>query len=217
MPKNLPPALTHRVKRAFTLACTVAFCACATVPPTPYAPQVNGYGHWERHITPNVSFVAFAGNPRTTGDMVWNYWMYRAAELTVERGYTAFAVRRDPPPSSWLGSPSMRHAVHGIETDTANSDEGFRMVPTKGASVPIYVPIYTVAPSTTVKVYSMKNYVLMLKKPYPVEAGLVLEASKVMERLKPYVTTAGKESAPERKQLLVETAAFAVPINLPPN
>jgi hypothetical protein len=60
--------------------------------PTPYQPAVDGYGYSEQQIEDNRYRVSFAGNDLTSADTVQNYLLYRAAELTLDRGYDYFTV-----------------------------------------------------------------------------------------------------------------------------
>jgi hypothetical protein len=58
------------------------------VKPTPYQPVVDGYGYSEQQVEDARFWVRFAGNHLTSPDTVQNYWLYRAAELTLDHGYT---------------------------------------------------------------------------------------------------------------------------------
>jgi hypothetical protein len=60
--------------------------------PTPYQPAVDGYGYSEQQIEENRYRVSFAGNHLTPADTVQNYWLYRMAELTLDRGFDYFIV-----------------------------------------------------------------------------------------------------------------------------
>jgi hypothetical protein len=60
--------------------------------PTPYQPAADGYGYSEQQIEDNRYRVTFAGNDLTPADTVQNYLLYRAAELTLDRGYDYFTM-----------------------------------------------------------------------------------------------------------------------------
>lgn len=64
--------------------------ACAT--PTPYAPVTEKYGYKDSGIEQNRYRVTFSGNSITDRETVENYLLYRAAELTREKGGTYFTV-----------------------------------------------------------------------------------------------------------------------------
>ncbi|MGE0045774.1 MAG: hypothetical protein AB7J28_02660 [Hyphomonadaceae bacterium] len=66
--------------------------ACAT--PTPYAPSqtARGYGYTETQIEQNRVRLGFRGNTLTDRETVETYLLYRAAELSLERGYDYFVI-----------------------------------------------------------------------------------------------------------------------------
>lgn len=68
----------------------VALAACASQ--TPYQPSDGGYGYKEQQIEENRYRVTFSGNPSTPRETVQNYLLYRAAELTVQKGYDYFTI-----------------------------------------------------------------------------------------------------------------------------
>lgn len=77
-------------------AAALAVSACA-VTPTPYQPasagsRANAYGYSDQQIEPDRFRVSFAGNSYTERETVERYLLYRAAQLTVERGYDHFIL-----------------------------------------------------------------------------------------------------------------------------
>ena len=70
----------------------LALSACAA--PTPYGPLSagDGYGHSDQRIEGNRFRVTFAGNAATPGEAVRDYLLYRAAELTLEKGADYFVI-----------------------------------------------------------------------------------------------------------------------------
>jgi hypothetical protein len=60
--------------------------------PTPYQPASGRYGYSEQQIEDNRYRVTFAGNDLTPADTVQNYLLYRAAEITLDRGYDYFTM-----------------------------------------------------------------------------------------------------------------------------
>lgn len=70
--------------------------ACASSE-TPYAPRQegSGYGFSEQSIESNRYRVTFRGNSQTSRETVENYLLYRAAELTLQKGYDYFVVVED--------------------------------------------------------------------------------------------------------------------------
>ena len=77
---------------------TLLVAGCAT--PTPYRPATgSGFsrtGFSEQQVAPDRFLVTFAGNSVTDRDTVERYLLFRAAELTLQRGYDYFVtVQRD--------------------------------------------------------------------------------------------------------------------------
>ncbi len=79
--------------RVFIIAAALLAAACAT--PTPYAPAggaAGDFGYSERQIESNRFRVSFAGNSLTDLETVETFLLFRAAELTLQRGGDWFAV-----------------------------------------------------------------------------------------------------------------------------
>ena len=74
----------------FASAALALLAACAS--PTPYQPADGSYGYGEQQIEDNRYRVTFAGNSSTPRDTVQNYLLFRAAELTVQKGFDYFTV-----------------------------------------------------------------------------------------------------------------------------
>lgn len=90
------PSPRLRFAGAALLALAVAACQ---VSPTPYQPASAGsraasarYGYTDQQIEPDRYRVTFAGNSYTDRETVERYLLYRAAQLTVERGYDHFIL-----------------------------------------------------------------------------------------------------------------------------
>jgi hypothetical protein len=81
---------------AAALAASVSLAGCMTA--TPYQPATNSsrLGFSDERIESNRFRVSFAGNSLTSRETVERYLLYRAAELTVQRGFDHFIlVTRD--------------------------------------------------------------------------------------------------------------------------
>ncbi|KKC24637.1 CC0125/CC1285 family lipoprotein [Sphingomonas sp. SRS2] len=74
--------------------CTLGLTGCTT--PTPYQPLERGSattgGYSDQRIEQDRYRVSFVGNSMTTRETVEAYLLYRAAELTVARGYDWFEM-----------------------------------------------------------------------------------------------------------------------------
>lgn len=80
--------------RALIISAALAAVAAACATETPYAPAANGsgYGYTETQIETNRYRISFSGNSLTDAETVDTYLLYRAAELTTQRGYDWFRV-----------------------------------------------------------------------------------------------------------------------------
>lgn len=56
--------------------------------------QKSGFtgGYFEKKVSDQVYRVTFGGNGFTSRETVQTYWLYRASELTLERGYEYFEI-----------------------------------------------------------------------------------------------------------------------------
>ena len=77
-----------RLTSTSMLACVLAGCATAT----PYQPMQNGAGYADQQLESNRYRVSFDGNSSTPKETVENYVLYRAAELTLDKGYDYFVL-----------------------------------------------------------------------------------------------------------------------------
>jgi hypothetical protein len=79
---------------AAALVLAVGLAACAT--PTPYQPNIRGQatsgGYSEVQIEPDRFRVTFSGNSLTSRETVEGYLLFRAAELTLQKGYDWFTI-----------------------------------------------------------------------------------------------------------------------------
>ncbi|MEE9271848.1 MAG: hypothetical protein V3U57_01055 [Robiginitomaculum sp.] len=80
------------LKRLAIITSLAVLTACATA--TPYQPAVNGKGNGfsETKIENNRVLISFDGNSLTDRQTVETYLLYRAAELTKQKGYTYFVL-----------------------------------------------------------------------------------------------------------------------------
>lgn len=78
-------------------ATAALLAACATTTPYQEASQPGGYDGYSQTVLENDrARVTFGGNSLTKRETVENYLLYRAAELTLEKGYDHFTlIERD--------------------------------------------------------------------------------------------------------------------------
>lgn len=96
------PALKKMIAAAVVLA-AMGSSSCAPRP-TPYQPAAQGtggYGYGEQQLEANRFRITFSGNSDTPRPAVENALLYRAAEVTKQRGYDYFiVVGQDTEPST---------------------------------------------------------------------------------------------------------------------
>ena len=80
------------LKRLAVIASVAVLTACATA--TPYQPSANGVrnGFSETQIENDRVLISFDGNSLTDRQTVETYLLYRAAELTKQKGYQHFVL-----------------------------------------------------------------------------------------------------------------------------
>jgi hypothetical protein len=59
---------------------------------TPYQPAADAGGFAELELIDGIWRIRFMGNAYTTRETARSYWLYRAAELTISKGYDGFEV-----------------------------------------------------------------------------------------------------------------------------
>ena len=78
----------HLLKLFVAMFVAFILVGCATT----YTPRGGGGGYQERRINDNFYRLTFVGNGSTTQETVQTYWLYRAAELAIEKGYDGFEI-----------------------------------------------------------------------------------------------------------------------------
>jgi len=90
----LSPKRPRALALAAVTAAGLAVASCAY--PTPYQPATGSgmsrAGYWDEQIEANRFRVSFAGNSLTSRETVERYLLYRAAQLTLERGFDHFVL-----------------------------------------------------------------------------------------------------------------------------
>ena len=104
-------------------AVAVGLASCAT----PYAQQGFTGGFDVQELRPDVFRVSFQGNGYTTRETVQVYWLYRCAQLAIEKGFNGFEILSDmqfsmrrPPADDrdrpGLGSSRLSSSVASLRT-----------------------------------------------------------------------------------------------------
>lgn len=88
---------------------------------TPYQQQGFTGGSDVKELRPDVFRVSFQGNGYTTRESVQVYWLYRSAQLAIEKGFAGFEILSDiqfvmhRPPANDRG-PRLASAVPSLRT-----------------------------------------------------------------------------------------------------
>jgi len=162
------------VKRASRRILTVGsglllalLAGCATV--TPYQPKTDGEGYADQPIENHRYRVSFAGNSATPRETVENYLLFRAAELTLEKGYDYFV----------LSDSDTEAATRYQETISAFGSTGFY-----SRYYGLGFGLGTAHPITE---YQAQAYVTMFKGKRPTERPEAFDAREVRNNLGPQI------------------------------
>ncbi|HWD28152.1 MAG TPA: hypothetical protein VG387_13360 [Rhizomicrobium sp.] len=173
--------IRHALLGAFA---ALALGACVT----PYAPEGITGGYSETQVDDTTWQVTFAGNGNTTPETVQTFWLYRCAELTLDKGYDGFEV-----------APDVRlvHDIHPANDGAVliqvhggggggggHSGGGGHGGGSHGGSrTYIYTPIYIYGgnkPVLTARIH-------MIKKPFADSPPARFDALKLQQTLEPLV------------------------------
>ncbi len=86
--------------------------ACATV--THYQQRHDGLGYEEQVLESTRLRVSFTGSSKTPRETVENYLLYRAAELTLARGYDYFVMASSSTQAGRDSSPTLSFGIGGF-------------------------------------------------------------------------------------------------------
>jgi hypothetical protein len=204
----------------FIAAALLLLAGCTT----PYQSQGVTGGFTDIKIDANTWRVKFDGNGYTPKEMVWNYWIYRCAALTIEKGFSALTIesaKNATPPKSGLdrpldrqspvasnGAPAMKYMalaanekwsmVKGPYLPSADDRQNYEK--TKGGGTYYY---YVPGGSYTVTTWHSDGIVHMFNEnSVPPDVPGWLRAATIVELLKPYVDSGGKALAPSREYII---------------
>jgi hypothetical protein len=106
------------LRKLMIAAFAVSLASCAT----PYVQSGLIGGFDVKELRPDVFRVSFQGNGFTTKESVQVYWLYRCAELALEKGFTGFEILSDMqfsmrrPATDDPARPKLSSAVASLRT-----------------------------------------------------------------------------------------------------
>lgn len=193
-----------RPRSAGILLALVMLAGCATA----YGPRGLTGGYTDTRVEEDVYRIRFSGNGRTSKNTVWQYWIYRCAEFTKEKGFSHFMLlkkdEKAPAPQAGLSieeGHAYRNASAGGEDDPMS-----RTTPLATRSAPIY--LYT--PSVPIVTYTNEGTIKLVNNPAAYPGRAMLSADVILKLVGPYVHSAGKERAPSEAEL-IKAAVVVVP------
>lgn len=143
-----------------TIAIAVLLAGCAT----PYTSDGLIGGFSEKQLEPEVWRVTFAGNGYTTPETAQTYWLYRAANLTLDNGYDGFQIL------------SNINLVRGYGSQ-------HEPVMLAAGAAPIFIPMYT----PDVPHPSLEADIRLLKLPFTPVPDKLFNAAVLKAQLDPIV------------------------------
>jgi hypothetical protein len=166
----------------------------------------GGYG--ETKIDDSHYVVYFNGNGYTNKDRVWYFWVYRCAQLTLEKGFFYFSIEPvqsnmnktgfTPGPTEHLYAAVLDDDADAHVINVSHSGGGGA----RGGYSTIYVPGGTIVTWHSRAIVAMYNDAIPQKK-------VVWRAQSVLDALAGYIRTNGSSSPPLRTTIM-EQSAYAV-------
>jgi len=132
---------------------------------TQYKPQgfLNGYGSQVLELESGIWRVTFRANPHTTNETVQAYWLYRSAELALEKGFDGFEILTP---------------IQFVRLDSRTEAEVHL------AAGPVFIPMFT---SPRYQDPEMEGDIRLLKGPIRHAPPRVFDAAQLKVALEPYV------------------------------
>ena len=124
-------------------------------------------GYKQQQLKDDIWRVSFAGNGFTTQESAQTFWLYRAAELALEKGYDGFEILSD--------MRFVRHeAPHPFDTEGAILKTG---------AAPLFIPM----PSSGPPHPRVEGDIRLLKRPFKPSPPRVFDAAQLKGTLEPHV------------------------------
>ena len=156
----------------------LALIGCA---PTPYRPADSDGGYHQIQLEPHVYVVSFLGNSVTSEETVRTYWLYRCAELTIEKGHTYFVILR---------RAEARDGAIRLVAAPLSDAEGPALAAGRIIIIPLYIPEFQtpVVPSRpSTPTGNVIARIRMFSDANDPDLATAYEAQAVIEKLAPTI------------------------------
>ena len=181
----------------------LALAGCAT----PYQKETRlegGYG--ELQVGETQYYVYFADSGYSGVDRDRAFWLYRCAELTVEKGFRLMFLKPDDGTSPRGEIPYASAGAGARPSFAVWNPEARAEVLRVGGAPPLpplflFPPVYPPSPVTP---YKFGGTMWMYRQSLPEEITYALDARKVMERLAPYVESDGRGAYPDIQGISID-------------
>lgn len=155
---------TMRYLTVLALIFCLASCAHNA---TEYEKAGRGFGYSEEEIESGFWRVTFLANPQTSRETTQVYWLYRCAEIALEKGYDGF------------------ENLSGL-LFSRNGDGYFDGGIKVAAAGPIIIPMYTPSPSLQPSL-RFTGDIRLIRKPFTQYPPKVFNASEIKIMLEPLI------------------------------
>ena len=152
-------------------------------------------GYSDEEIRTGVWHVAFASNGITREETLQTYWLYRCAELTMEKGYAGFQILSS---NALVAVPPEQLGPSGEPAPLA-------------AGRVIFVPVYGGSSGPTQR---FQGDIQLLNRPFTPMPGKIFDAAALKATLDPYVN--GKKCGAGNVCHHVHDYLYARPEDMPP-
>jgi hypothetical protein len=149
-------------KTIIAVCFALVLAACA-VPYREGGGVIFGLGYTQKQLSGDIWRVSFKGNGLTSRETVQTYWLYRSAELTVQKGYDGFEIV--------TRNPFLAHAP--------DAPGGIQVA----AAGPIFIPMYE-GPGNYPQI---EADIRLLHRPFEPAPPKVFDAPMLHAALEPYV------------------------------
>lgn len=190
--------------RFLLILLSVALGSCAS----PYARNTLIGGYSDTRIDDSHYAVRFDGNGYSSQERVWNFWFYRCAELTAQKGYTFFALEAVKPSGVSLRERAPEEegvtpAVYTPGVYTAGDSGNFILAHGGGGGGGGH---FVYGGVVNVRTWHSNAIVAMYNGAVPNSVGMVYRAQSVLQDLGPFIQANGNIVPPPKESVLSHAA-----------